>query len=73
MEEQAPPLEEMELPPPPPAPIRSFTPAAKASTPMAPGRRGQPVLNREPSVGTDRYEDLIIETRWGAKNDKLTN
>ena len=62
MEEQAPPLEEME----PPPPVHSMPPPPamrKASTPIAPGRRGQPVLNREPSVGTDRYEDIIVEAR----------
>jgi hypothetical protein len=30
--------------------------------PNIPGRRGG-VVNREPSVGTDRYEDIIVEAR----------
>jgi len=60
-EEQAPPLEEME-PPPPPVVARP-PPVAKATPPKAaPGRRGQ-VINREPSVGSDRYEDIIVEVR----------
>ena len=49
-----PPLEEME--PPPAAPSRSSSKA----TPQPP--RGR-VVNREPSVGSDRYEEIIVETR----------
>merc|ERR1719367_236589 len=49
-----PPLEEME--PPPAAPSRSSSKA----TPQPP--RGR-VVNREPSVGSDRYEEIITETR----------
>jgi hypothetical protein len=63
MEEQAPPLEEMEPPVRPAARAGPSPPAVKAMTPMAPGRRGQQVVNREPSVGTDRYEEIIVETR----------
>jgi hypothetical protein len=63
MEEQAPPLEEMEPPVRPVARAGPSPPAVKAMTPMAPGRRGQQVVNREPSVGTDRYEEIIVETR----------
>ena len=53
-----PPLEELE--PPPVAPVR-----ASPARPAAPGRRvpGKPAGNREPSVGADRYEDIITETR----------
>jgi hypothetical protein len=63
MEEQAPPLEEMEPPVRTAARAGPSPPAVKAMTPMAPGRRGQQVVNREPSVGTDRYEEIIVETR----------
>lgn len=55
-EQEAPPLEELE-PPPAPAPRQTSTPRS-----TAPGRRGA-VINREPSVGTDRYEEIIVETR----------
>ena len=54
-----PPLEELE--PPPVAPMR-----ASPAKPATPGRRagpGKPAANREPSVGADRYEDIIVETR----------
>ena len=52
-----PPLEEME--PPPSAPSR----ASSKATPQPPaGGRGR-VVNREPSVGSDRYEEIIVETR----------
>merc|ERR1719193_1859159 len=53
-----PPLEELE--PPPVAPVR-----ASPARPAPPGRRapGKPAGNREPSVGADRYEDIIVETR----------
>ena len=53
-----PPLEELE--PPPVAPVR-----ASPAKPAPPGRRapGKPAGNREPSVGADRYEDIIVETR----------
>merc|ERR1719350_1200989 len=51
-----PPLEEME--PPPVAPVRA-SPGRPATT-----RRGQAKqANREPSVGADRYEDIIVEVR----------
>ena len=52
-----PPLEEMALPPPPSAPSRS----SQKTTPQPPG--GRRALNREPSVGSDRYEEIIVETR----------
>ena len=52
-----PPLEEMALPPPPSAPSRS----SQKSTPQPPGSRR--AVNREPSVGSDRYEEIIVETR----------
>ena len=53
-----PPLEEMAPPPPPPsAPSRS----SQKTTPQPPG--GRRALNREPSVGSDRYEEIIVETR----------
>ena len=58
-QEQAPPLEELE---PPPVPIPRQVSAPKATPPKTTGRRG-PVVNREPSVGSDRYEDIITETR----------
>eukprot|EP00092_Neocalanus_flemingeri_P023397 GFUD01025368.1.p1 GENE.GFUD01025368.1~~GFUD01025368.1.p1 ORF type:complete len:979 (-),score=266.22 GFUD01025368.1:251-3187(-) len=60
LEEQAPPppLEELEPPPAPPA----RTSPKITPQPSAPGRRGQ-VVNREPSVGSDRYEEIIVETR----------
>ena len=55
-----PPLEELE--PPPVAPVR-----ASPAKPATPGRRGAPgklpAGAREPSVGADRYEDIITETR----------
>jgi len=55
-----PPLEELE--PPPVAPVR-----ASPGRPAAPGRRGgppgKPAGTREPSVGADRYEDIIVEAR----------
>merc|ERR1719233_1845606 len=58
LEEQAPPpLEELE--PPPVAPVRA---SPKVTPQPPPGRRGQ-VVNREPSVGSDRYEEIIVETR----------
>lgn len=60
-QEQAPPLEELE-PPPEPTPRQSSAPKVSTPGPSFQGRRGQ-VLNREPSVGSDRYEDMIIETR----------
>jgi len=50
-----PPLEEMEPPPAPPSRGSSKT------TPQPPG--GRRVVNREPSVGSDRYEDIIVEVR----------
>ena len=52
-----PPLEEME--PPPSIPSRSSSKA----TPQPPGVRGRQIVNREPSVGSDRYEDIIVEAR----------
>ena len=69
LEEQPPPppLEEMD---PPAAPARS--PAKVSPQPAAPTRatgrtagptRRGPALNREPSVGSDRYEEIITETR----------
>ena len=57
LEELEPPLEELE--PPPVAPVRA---SPKVTPQPAAGRRGQ-VVNREPSVGTDRYEEIIVETR----------
>jgi len=59
MEEQAPPPPLEELEPPPVAPVRS---SPKVTPQPPPGRRGQ-VVNREPSVGSDRYEEIIVETR----------
>merc|ERR1719461_1861927 len=50
-----PPLEEMALPP-PSAPSRS-----SQRTPQPPA--GRRAVNREPSVGSDRYEEIIVETR----------
>jgi len=58
VEEQAPPLEE--LPPIKPKTPSPPKPAPAKSTPV--NRRGQPI-NREPSVGSDRYEEIIVETR----------
>ena len=59
VEEQAPPLEEFTpIKPPTPSPPKASLPPK--STPG--GRRGQPI-NREPSVGSDRYEEIIVETR----------
>ena len=69
LEEQPPPppLEEMD---PPAAPARS--PAKISPQPAAPTRatgrtagptRRGPAVNREPSVGSDRYEEIITETR----------
>ena len=52
-----PPLEEMD--PPPSIPSRSSSKA----TPQPPGVRGRQIVNREPSVGSDRYEEIIVETR----------
>ena len=52
-----PPLEEMWLPPPPSVPSRG----SQKSTPQPPGTRR--AVNREPSVGSDRYEEIIVETR----------
>jgi len=59
LEEQAPPPPLEELEPPPIAPART---SPKVTPKPTPGRRGQ-VVNREPSVGTDRYEEIIVETR----------
>jgi len=59
LEEQAPPPPLEELEPPPVAPVRT---SPKVTPQPQPGRRGQ-VVNREPSVGTDRYEEIIVETR----------
>jgi len=59
LEEQAPPPPLEELEPPPVAPART---SPKVTPQPTPGRRGQ-VVNREPSVGTDRYEEIIVETR----------
>ena len=59
--EEAPPPPLEELQPPPVAPMR-----ASPAKPATPGRRagpGKPAANREPSVGADRYEDIIVETR----------
>merc|ERR1719510_2483360 len=42
--------------PPPSAPTRS-----SQRTPQPPG--GRRPVNREPSVGSDRYEEIIVETR----------
>ena len=53
-----PPLEEME-PPPPSVPSRGSSKA----TPQPPGARGRQPATREPSVGSDRYEEIIVETR----------
>ena len=52
-----PPLEEMWLPPPPSVPSRG----SQKTTPQPPGSRR--AANREPSVGSDRYEEIIVETR----------
>ena len=52
-----PPLEEME--PPPSIPSRGSSKA----TPQPTGVRGRQIVNREPSVGSDRYEDIIVEAR----------
>ena len=60
LEEQAPPPPLEELEPPPVAPVR--TSPKVTPQPPGPGRRGQ-VVNREPSVGSDRYEEIIVETR----------
>jgi len=60
-QEQAPPLEELEPPVRMPSPPRP-PPVQKQTPPRAPGPRGK-VINREPSVGSDRYEDIIVETR----------
>ena len=60
LEEQAPPPPLEELEPPPAPPVR--TSPKITPQPSAPGRRGQ-VVNREPSVGSDRYEEIIVETR----------
>jgi len=60
LEEQAPPPPLEELEPPPAPPVR--TSPKVTPQPPAPGRRGQ-VVNREPSVGSDRYEEIIVETR----------
>lgn len=59
LEEQAPPPPLEELEPPPVAPVRT---SPKVTPQPPPGRRGQ-VVNREPSVGSDRYEEIIVETR----------
>jgi len=59
LEEQAPPPPLEELEPPPVAPVRA---SPKVTPQPTQGRRGQ-VVNREPSVGTDRYEEIIVETR----------
>lgn len=53
-----PPLEEME-PPPPSVPSRGSSKA----TPQPPGARGRQPVTREPSVGSDRYEEILVETR----------
>merc|ERR1712032_1642203 len=45
--------------PPPSIPSRSSSKA----TPQPPGVRGRQIVNREPSVGSDRYEDIIVEAR----------
>merc|ERR1712106_389965 len=57
LEEQAPPPPLEELEPPPVAPVRT---SPKVTPQPQPGRKGQ-VVNREPSVGTDRYEEIIVE------------
>ena len=71
--DEAPPLEEL----PPPLPLIQPEPSPRqqsAGPRMSPqqasvgggfqaGRRHGQVVNREPSVGSDRYEDIIIETR----------
>jgi len=62
MEELEPPPPMEELEPPPVPPIRTSQPSPTKVTPGIPGRRKQ-VVNREPSVGTDRYEEIITETR----------
>jgi len=59
LEEQAPPPPLEELEPPPVAPVRA---SPKVTPQPVGGRRGQ-VVNREPSVGSDRYEEIIVETR----------
>lgn len=61
LEEQAPPPPLEELEPPPAPPVRT-SPSKVTPQPSAPGKRGQ-VMNREPSVGSDRYEEIIVETR----------
>merc|ERR1711936_733800 len=45
--------------PPPSIPSRSSSKA----TPQPQGVRGRQIVNREPSVGSDRYEENIVETR----------
>jgi len=60
LEEQAPPPPLEELEPPLVPPIR--TSPKITPQPQVPGRKGQ-VVNKEPSVGSDRYEDIIVETR----------
>ena len=52
-----PPLEEMQAPP-----VHvSRSRGSSKTTPQPPG--GRKVVNREPSVGSDRYEEIIVETR----------
>lgn len=66
MVEQSPTPPPLEVPPlpleelaPPIAPVRT-----SPAKPGVPGRKGQQnKVNREPSVGSDRYEDIIVEVR----------
>jgi len=61
-QEQAPPLEELDPPPMAAAPPTPRQPSTSTRTTPIPHRGRQPI-NREPSVGTDRYEEIIVETR----------
>ena len=54
-----PPLEEMWVSPAPPPSVPAR--GSQKTTPQPPG--GRRAVNREPSVGTDRYEEIIVETR----------
>ena len=58
--EEAPPLEEL-----PPKKLQSASPPKASPAPKSTpgGHRGRQPINREPSVGSDRYEDIIVEVR----------